>query len=107
MNDAFTIPPFLLRGHPDHEKAVAEGREAVRSQHPPPPAARPLAPPKRRGGRKRRSAEELTTLRGLGFNSDEIRDLSIPETERICHRGIPAGTWRTERRLQELKEVGE
>ena len=105
-HDQLAIPTFLLRGHVDHEKAVAEGQRAIRNRPAPPPPTLPLDHAVRHGKRKRRSTAEMETLRSLGFNAEEIRGLSIRETERICRRAEPAVTWRTNRALRELDTIG-
>ena len=103
-HDPLATPTFLQRGHPDHDKAVAEGQRILSNR--PAPAKPPLAPPTTRGKRKRRSSAEIATLRALGFDAEEIRSLSVKETERICGRGEPAGTWRTNRAMRELGTIG-
>ncbi len=105
-SDPLDIPTLLLRGHPDHEKAVAEGQTILSNRPPAEPPAPPLNQPSRRGKRKRRSSAEMETLRSLGFDAEETRSLSIKETERICRRGEPAGTWRTNRAMRELDTIG-
>ena len=104
-HDRLAIPTFLLRGHADHDKAVAEGRRLISNRPAPPPPTLPLDHT-RHGKRKRRSSAEMETLRSLGFNAEEIRGLSIRETERICRRAEPAVTWRTNRALRELDTIG-
>lgn len=104
-HDLLDIPTFLLRGHVDHDRAVAQGRRLIRSRPAPEPTL-PLALATPQGKRRRRSSAEMETLRSLGFDAEETRGLSMRETERICLRAEPAVTWRTNRALRELDTIG-
>ena len=106
MTDSLDLPTFLLRGHVDHEKAAAQGRRLLSNRPAPPPPTLPLTHTARQGKRKRRSSAAMETLRSLGFDAQEIRGLSMRETERLCRRGEHAGTWRTNRALRELDTIG-